>query len=210
MLKKMICLGIVAFLGCTEESSSGPSSSNQGSNGSFEYPVTPCRATLTEDVAVEDFFGEVLFTVKKGESYVVDDFPLSSFATPVRLYRQEGDVFYSFDIEAKTEGEKDYPLEYDCDEENSGTAFVAFQDITFYGDKDLKEEVCQVKAGDLLNSSGGGYSYEGEVSGEMVYELLSSVSAENCSAEALYFKTSNVEVFGEQYTNMPVGLYQTK
>ena len=207
------CLFIISTTACGSEdqsenqSANSPQNSNQASGPIKvdEELNAFCKATFTEEFRIEDSFGDYLFTAKVGDEFLIRDLD-SSFSDTLeaRLYYLTTGAPFDFDVPANDEGL--FPFESECNEENSESHILVFNDLTIYETQELTSVLCELPKG--THARGGNQivlvsSTSLTSSDPVIYEVgLMSLSEQCNDADIGYLESTPITTFGiEDYAS---------
>ena len=124
----------------------GESLSNAELMSTLQMQTEPCTATFNQDHEVIDFWGDSLFTVKSGETYILADLYESGTTTEASFYYLVEEGAYGFELEVEGSDVSEFPFDLSC---TNGTSSVlgVFSDVVVYSDEGLNEEVCRMNRG---------------------------------------------------------------
>jgi hypothetical protein len=179
-----------------------PDSGPGGPGGSGGGTVTDtwrsyCTATFNADTPISDPFGDVAFTARAGEEYLIGSY--ENFASPrVSLVYLAATGPYTVDLDA-TGGA--FPFTPSCELEKAVPYYAVFNDVSVYAEEALTTKLCDLKAGTVLPRTNGnsGYGIAGDLSfsGPATYELFLNAFSPMCgNALSGYISVPAIHLFG--------------
>jgi hypothetical protein len=179
-----------------------------GSGASQQQPQTTvetwsdyCIATMTEDHQVLDFFGDVAFTARVGEEYLI-----------ARLEADQAELVFlattgpwNFDIDGTAETR---PFTTQCAVGATTDHYAVFSDVTVFAEEELTTPLCDLDAGAVRprEPTGSGYGITGSnVGSNQTYEvILNAFSAECGGADRGYVSVPETTVHGSHTWLVPI------
>lgn len=145
-----------------------------------------CVATFDQDHTVVDVFGDVLFTARAGESYLMADWSdaFGSFRADLLFLTDDGPN--GFEVEADAQGA--FPFSSNCQPEATQPHYAVFNDVAVFETADLENKICDLVAGDSVSvetgstgsSSVSGPDLSGTQGGPLVYEIELNRFSDQC------------------------------
>lgn len=184
-----------------------------GRGGTGDGQVTPpfeqyCVATFTQDYASFDAFGELVFTARAGERYLMGSYGHSfGYVAEMLFLTPTGPA--AFEVELDDAGGT-APFVTDCVPDASAPYYAVFMDVTVYAEASMTTELCTLAAGTVLPVDARqnyGFALETFGSGTepSIYSIfLNAFSAQCGGAEVGYVATPTTEVFGSTTVLVPI------
>lgn len=173
----------------------GVGSEGQATDTWAEY----CVAVFNEDTAIEDGFGDALFTAKSGSTYLISRLD-SPFGDGAELLYITSTGVEQFDADPAS-------FTTDCAENSLEREYACFSDTTVYADEELTDALCSIEAGTTVPATGvSGFALAGDFvfSGPQTYEVQLSGFSEMCGGATVgYISVPESEVFGTTTWLMP-------
>lgn len=155
-LATLVVLASATAMGCGGDDGGTTANTPSAENsGQVTAPWTSyCVATFTRDFPLVDAFGDLQFTAKTGEKYLLAEFSAAQGSFEI-LYLVGGAP-----NPIVIEGEASLPFTTNCD---AGTTeyYAVFQNTAVFKDEALTEKACDLAAGTVLPvdpAQGRGYS----------------------------------------------------
>ncbi len=199
--------------GGTSGSSSGGTGGTSGSS-SGAGTITDdwrayCVATFTADYDVMDPFGDLLFTARAGEEYLVMEYPnpfsASSNSASLAYLTPNGPMDFDVEGPASTPGT---PFSTDCPANGAREYYAIFTDVSVYAEDTLTTKLCDLEAGTTVPLQGGiatGFGLASISSEGAVYEIfLNALSAQCGGAENGFVLVPQVRVLSTTTYLVPI------
>jgi hypothetical protein len=200
-------LGSLLVFGCDSESPSNGANVNGSSSGQVtELWSGYCAATFTSDVVFKDGFGDVAFTARSGEKYLLTQYDTSrveiAYLTPL------GPDTYEVPV---TGGPETFPFTSNCAYDAAVEYYAVFTDIVVYDSEALTNQICSLPVGtavvlDMAASAGSSITdLNITLSGPETYEIaLNALGAQCGGAERGYVSVPQTTVLGVHTWLVPV------
>ena len=205
-------LGAVLASGCNSDSSAAnPDSQVVGTSANGQ--VTDawrgyCVATFTSDVDIVDGFGDVAFTAKSGQAYLLTQFDTfgSDIRAEIAYLTALGPDTYKVPLGG---GATTLPFTSNCTLDGAVDYYVAFTDVTVYDTESLNKVICTILSGTALprdTAQNAGYSGTSfGLGGPQVYEVMLNVFSAQCGGAALgYVSVPETKVLGTNTWLVPI------
>ncbi len=165
--------------------------------------IKPCLGTFTQDYEVKTAFDNDLFSISKGESFMVESGP--EYFGKTSFYKELEEGLVSFELVGEL---NEIPLEFSCNMSNPQRVFAAFKETVFYADSNLSQEVCTLPSGSVISETDGGYmiSNSEENPSLNVYRIQAAHQDESCRG-GVFTLADEFFVFNAYYTHGTVGSY---
>jgi hypothetical protein len=187
----------------------GESLSNAELMSTLQMQTEPCTATFNQDHEVIDFWGDSLFTIKSGETYILADLYERGTTTEASFYYLVEEGAYGFELEVEGSDVSEFPFDLSC---TNGTSSVlgVFSDVVVYSDEGLNEEVCRMNRGSSAPiDSVSGYSLvSGLFESPAVYKVELAGFSELCGGLTEgYVEAPSASVLGTSTVLVPIRRY---
>jgi hypothetical protein len=195
-------IGGLLLLGCGSDDSKGNVS---GSGQVTDQWSGYCVATFTRDVAISDMSGDVAFTARTGEQYLLAQY--SNFGGQLQVeiayLTSVGPDTYAVPV---TDG---VPFTSNCTVDTAVEYYAVFTDVTVYDSEALTNEICSLSAGTAVprdTTATAGYSATSfKFSGPQVYSVMLNALGTQCGgATEGYVSVPETTVLGVTTWLVPI------
>ncbi len=197
-----LALSFALTLACSGDDGGGETDGGgEEEDGQVYAPFdTLCVATFTAEATAVDVFDDTLFTIKSGERYLMK---LDSFGVELLFLSSGGPIDFLVDAEAGAE-----PYTTNCQEDAVESIVGVFSDVTVYADLEGTSELCQLSAGTMWPSAGGGFNLESDLFDDpAIYSVSYEGLAEQCGgADTGYIQAEQIFALGSLRTPSPIAL----
>ncbi len=196
---------IPATMGCAGDGKGGGEDETESGDGTVTDEWSGfCTGTFTEDTPIEDVFGDVSFTARSGDEYLLAAFDDSFGGRAEFLYlTQVGPD--TFEVEPSADGS--WPFSSDCAFGEGVPYYAVFDDVRVYAEEDLVTEICHLRAGASLpaGTSGRGFSYVGSSGSAAIYNVILGPFAAECGdSNDGYVRVPQTQSFGSTTWLVPI------
>jgi hypothetical protein len=199
-----VLLVTVLLGGCGKENGSVTGNENKDKLEGIRLSPAPCKATFTQAYQVMDMFGDPQFSIKPGDSFIVQD--ISSFFG-ANLYTEFPQGVYDFEVEKKDGGE--WPFTLNCVEGKTQTYLAAFSNTTVYSDSLLTQPLCTLTKGTTALTTGPtGFYLVGDFFSNVYHVELGGFASSCQGATGGYVRAPEANVFNASTTLIPINTYQ--
>ena len=162
-------------------------------------------ATFTRDVAIADMGGDVAFTARTGEKYLLTDY--SSFGgqpqAKIAYLTAAGPDIYDVPMTGAV------PFTSNCTIDKAIAYYAVFTDVTVYDSEALKNEICSLSAGTVVpvdTTTNAGYSSTSiSFSGPQTYDVMLNALGSQCGgATEGYVSVPQTTVLGVTTWLVPI------
>lgn len=194
--------GVLALTSCGGgDDGNGPGS---GDGTVTEQWAGFCTGTFTEETPIVDAFGEVAFTARTGDEYLLSDFDDSFGGRADFLYLTNAGPD-SFDVEPGADAA--WPFTSNCSIGQGVPYYAVFKDVSVFADQELATKLCDLSEGSVLpaGASGRGYALVGSLGDATIYEvILGPFSAECEGQDRGYIRVPPTRSFGSRTWLVPI------
>jgi hypothetical protein len=198
--------GLLAMLlsGCGSDSGKTNNSNGQVTAEWRDF----CVAKFTQDVPFTAPWGDVVFTAKTGEEYLLNEYgSFGTTATAKIMYlTSAGPQIYDADAPA---GPETFPFTSNCTYDAAVQYYAAFADVTVYDSETLQNVLCTIPEGTALRlntSDNAGYSIVTlKGSGPQTYSVMLNAFSSMCAgATEGYISVPQTQVLGMTTWLVPI------
>jgi len=195
--------GLLLF-GCG--SNSGASNGNASGSGQVTDEWSSyCVATFTRDVAIADKGGDVAFTARTGEKYLLTDYSTLGGQAQAKIayLTAAGPDIYDVPMTGTV------PFTSNCTIDETVAYYAVFADVTVYDTEALKNEICSLSAGTAVpidTTTNVGFSWTSfSLSGPQTYDVILNALGSQCGgATDGYVSVPETTVLGVNTWLVPI------
>lgn len=195
---------MLALIGCGSGDDNGGGGSSGGS-GTVKEPWTRfCTGTFTAETPIFDAFDRPIFKARVGEEYLLSDFDDAFGGRAEFLFLTDAGPD-SFELEPDAQGA--WPFTSTCTIGAAVPYYAAFTDVAVFAEQELATKLCDLSAGSVLPTGGGGrgYGFVTAQQGAAIYELILGPFGAQCGGVTKgYVRVPQTTSFGASTYLVPV------